>query len=619
MGDATSDKKVIGNILERLPGKFPRATIPDGVDPTTVALSVIQAFPDLRDGDFTDDAIWRDIYALTGTMRTFYSGTTVSSVWTQLAKKHNVSSAKVVPGSPRVVRHDDQQSAWVECRFVFTTSKPATECSGFLSLVPHADGQWKIWILRTILEQLSGQPNVDTLEECQYLEFEAANRANPEDDVFQGIVVNGTNGHKENFHFQAVIIGGGQAGLSTAGRLQALGVSYVVLEKNKQVGDAWRLRYDSAKLHTIREYAHLPFGRTFGPEYDEYLTKDDLADGHRKWAEKYCINVWLATTVMSARWDELSGLYSLRVRRNDDVLEISAKHVIFATGAGSQTPSMPQLPGRDNYQGIVMHSADYRSADKWKGKSGVVVGTANTGHDVADDMVEAGMRVTMVQRGRTYVLPVEYIEGGYKAVYNDKMPTEVSDRVMLTNPVSISRIVSSKAFHAMARAQPGRWAALEKAGFKVDPYGDIQHAINVRLGGHYIDIGTSAKIAKGLIKIKSDALLTGYTANGLVFSDGSEVKADVIVFATGFVGNLRQHVEEIFGKEIADRAGDCFGLNEEGEILGAFKPLKQPGLWYIGGTLGHARFYSRFVALSIMAEVIGTPLPVYTDCQYKLH
>lgn len=77
------------------------------------------------------------------------------------------------------------------------------------------------------------------------------------------------------------------------------------------------------------------------------------------------------------------------------------------------------------------------------------------------------------------------------------------------------------------------------------------------------------------IKIKSDALLTGYTANGLVFSDGSEVKADVIVFATGFVGNLRQHVEEIFGKEIADRAGDCFGLNEEGEILGAFKPLKR--------------------------------------------
>lgn len=66
-----------------------------------------------------------------------------------------------------------------------------------------------------------------------------------------------------------------------------------------------------------------------------------------------------------------------------------------------------------------------------------------------------------------------------------------------------------------------------------------------------------------------------YTENGLRFSDGTEIKADVIVFATGFLGNLRQHVEELLGKEVADRAGDCFGLNEEGEILGAFKPVNR--------------------------------------------
>jgi hypothetical protein len=61
----------------------------------------------------------------------------------------------------------------------------------------------------------------------------------------------------------------------------------------------------------------------------------------------------------------------------------------------------------------------------------------------------------------------------------------------------------------------------------------------------------------------------------LAFSDGTEIKADVIVFATGFLGNLRQHVERLLGKDVADRAGDCFGLNEEGEILGAFKPVKR--------------------------------------------
>ncbi|KAJ4318836.1 hypothetical protein N0V84_006649 [Fusarium piperis] len=196
----------------------------------------------------------------------------------------------------------------------------------------------------------------------------------------------------------------------------------------------------------------------------------------------------------------------------------------------------------------------------------------------------------------------------------------------------------------MARKEPERYEALERAGFKVDPFGDIQHAINVRLGGHYIDVGTSAKIGQGLIKVKSDAAAVRYTEDGLGFSDGTEIKADVIVFATGFVGNLRKHVENIFGTDVGMRAGDCFGLNGEGEIFGAFKPLQrkliylvlsllppfrksdcsspltkdpEPGMWYLGGTLGHARYYSRFIALSIKADALGTPLPVYDGNQYS--
>jgi hypothetical protein len=102
-------------------------------------------------------------------------------------------------------------------------------------------------------------------------------------------------------------------------------------------------------------------------------------------------------------------------------------------------------------------------------------------------------------------------------MYNDKIPTETSDRNMFTMPVAIARLLSATAFHGKARSQPERWASLEAAGFKVDAYGDIQSAISesvllfsvltkprlisvdVRLGGHYIDVGTSAKISKGLV------------------------------------------------------------------------------------------------------------------------
>lgn len=127
-----------------------------------------------------------------------------------------------------------------------------------------------------------------------------------------------------------------------------------------------------------------------------------------------------------------------------------------------------------------------------------------------------------------------------------------------------------------------------------------------------------------------------YTSSGLLFTDGAKIDADVIVLATGFNGNLRNDVERIFGKAVADCAGDCFGINEEGEVLGAFRVLQrefylaivsltsydiisrltiipEPGMWYLGGALGHARYYSRFIALSIKADELGIPFPVYVD------
>jgi len=77
--------------------------------------------------------------------------------------------------------------------------------------------------------------------------------------------------------------------------------------------------------------------------------------------------------------------------------------------------------------------------------------------------------------------------------------------------------------------------------------------------------------------VKSDSLPVKYTETGLLFADGSHIPADVIVFATGFSGNLRDTVEELFGPEVAIRGGTFWGLDDEGELKGAFKPLDR--LW----------------------------------------
>ena len=278
--------------------------------------------------------------------------------------------------------------------------------------------------------------------------------------------------------------------------------------------------------------------------------------------------------------------------KKGETRNITTTHVVLAIGAGCQIPIMPAYPGVETFNGEIQHSAEYYCADKWKGKHGVVVGTANTAHDVAEDMVAAGMAsVTMIQRSPTYVLPAEYYEKVQELSWNADFPTEIADQDMLTVPLAVSRLVSMLVLHGMARAEPERFDALEKAGFKTVRYGDIIYQVFDRFGGHYMDVGASAKIANGLvrplteivagpgrltfhdqIKVKSDALPVRYTPDGLMFSDGGELKADAIVFATGFVGTMKDTIRQLFGTHVADRVDDFWGVDEEGEVKGAFKP-----------------------------------------------
>jgi hypothetical protein len=128
--------------------------------------------------------------------------------------------------------------------------------------------------------------------------------------------------------------------------------------------------------------------------------------------------------------------------------------------------------------------------------------------------------------------------------------------------------------------------------------------------------------------MKSDSLPVSWTENGLLCSDGSHLKADVVVFATGFVCDLKLVVAELFGSEVAIQLEDFWGLDEEGEIKGAFKPTGRkstltsklsnltmlnvdPAFWFHGGAIGQARYMSRFIALQVKAKLLGTPLPFY--------
>jgi putative flavoprotein involved in K+ transport len=105
-----------------------------------------------------------------------------------------------------------------------------------------------------------------------------------------------------------------------------------------------------------------------------------------------------------------------------------------------------------------------------------------------------------------------------------------------------------------------------------------------------------------------------------VLNDGSELPADLIVYATGY-GPLSEVAAKLISPEVAERIGPSWGLGSgtskdpgpwEGELRNMWKPTAQPGLWIHGGNLQQSRFYSLQLALQLKARMVGIPTPVYT-------
>lgn len=485
--------------LATLPVSLPNAPLPELVDARQIAGQFQDFLTRATTPDtFTQDAVWRDNFSLTGTFRTFYSAEGVSKAW----QAASVESALPEEGS-LVINEDAAKvtvlpngSSWVDISGTFTTKTVAglkCTCTLMINVVPPSSGStWRIWAMRTMLDQVQGWPSVDNYAPPGvngYVDASANTHSN-------------TNGSALS-HFDVVIIGGGQSGLSTAGRLQALGVGYLLIDSYKKIGDSWASRYDSARLHTCREYAHLPFDRTF-PEgkYQEFLTKDDLAQGYQDWCTKFGIDkhIWTESRLESGFWDDQEQQWTLNINRQGQGQKIRSRFVVMASGGGCQIPWMPDLPGRENYNGIVLHSQYYKSSKAWSGKRGVVVGSGNTAHDIVDDMYQAGLSsTTMVQRSKTYVLPYEYWQSISTRLYNTQIPTAVADKIMSTGPNAIGRLMAMGQLGAMARKQPERFEALERAGFMTEQYGDIFWHLLERGGGHYMDVGTSEKIVTGKV------------------------------------------------------------------------------------------------------------------------
>ena len=111
-----------------------------------------------------------------------------------------------------------------------------------------------------------------------------------------------------------IVVGGGQAGLSIAARLQQLGVDTLIVDRHERVGDNWRKRYHSLTLHNEVHVNHLPY-LPFPPNFPVYIPKDKLANWFETYVERLELNFWTGTELVAGSYDDKRRQWNVTLRK----------------------------------------------------------------------------------------------------------------------------------------------------------------------------------------------------------------------------------------------------------------------------------------------------------------
>jgi putative flavoprotein involved in K+ transport len=544
---------------------------------------------------FASDGHWRDVVAFTWSIATHSGRAAIEAALRPTLARTKPTDARIPEDrtSPRRVGR-----AGIECiEVIFEFDTAFGHANAVVRLVETSDG-WRAWTLVTTLETLHGWPDgrpPDLSDAERYSrDFGGDNwldqRLKALDYTDRDPAV--------------VVVGGGQAGLSVAARLKALGIDTLVADRHPRVGDNWRLRYHSLTLHNEVHVNHLPL-MPFPPTFPVFIPKDKLANWFEAYVEALDLNYWTSTELVSGRYDEAAKHWNLVLRRDDGERILHPRHLIFATGV-SAIPLWPSIPGLENFTGKVLHSGDYTSGAEWKGRRAIVLGTGNSGHDVAQDLCASGADVTIVQRSPTYIVSIREAQKVY-SIYTEGLPFADCDLLATASPYPVMQRAYQLSTAEMREIDRALLAGLEKRGFKLT-YGEDDTGFQMmylrRGGGYYFNVGCSDMIVDGRVKLLQYDAIDRFEAGGARLKDGGVREAELLVVATGYA-NQQDTARRFLGDAIADRIGPVWGFDEGGELANMWRPTAQPGLWFTAGSLAQCRIYSRYLALQIKAREEG--------------
>lgn len=544
---------------------------------------------------FLADSFWRDALALSWNLQTLAGRDAVAQALTALSKKAAPSNFKLAPNRapPRQVTRAGTNN--IEAIFNFETA--IGRGGGIVRLVPDtADGdRLKAWTLLTALDELKGfeeqlgtsrprgQAYSRDFRGPNWLDLRNASRDYSERDP------------------TVLVVGGGQAGLAIAARLKQLQIDTLIVDREARIGDNWRKRYHALTLHNQVQVNHLPY-MPFPPNWPTYIPKDKLANWFEAYVDAMELNFWTGTELEGGAYDMAKGHWTVTLRRADGSKRtMHARHVIMATGV-SGIPNVPAIPTLNNFKGTLLHSSRYEDGESWQGKHAIVIGTGNSGHDIAQDLHSSGAAVTLVQRSPTLVTNIEPSAQLAYATYNEGT-LEDNDLIATSMPTPLAKKTHVMLTEQSKELDKELLDGLRRVGFKLD-FGEAgtgwQFKYLSRGGGYYFNVGCSNLIVEGAIKLKQFEEIDSFTANGARMKDGTTIAADLIVLSTGYKPQ-EYLVRKLFGDGVADRIGPVWGFGDSLELRNMYARTGQPALWFIAGSLAQCRINSKFLALQIKA------------------
>ncbi|MEU8031357.1 NAD(P)/FAD-dependent oxidoreductase [Streptomyces sp. NPDC049099] len=378
---------------------------------------------------------------------------------------------------------------------------------------------------------------------------------------------------QRDFSAPTIVIGAGPHGLAAAALLNRSGEPTVILERSDRVGASWAQRYDHLRLHTTpgtSKLPGLPVPRQAGP----WVSRDDYVRYLEHYVAHHRLDVRVNTEVQRIERAEPGSRARWLVHTADGLVPAGA--VVVATGR-CHTPDTPRWPGRSTFTGTLLHSAHYRSPAPYRGRDVLVVGAGNSGTEIASVLAGAGAeRVRISVRTPPNILPRSSARWHAAGRLTEVLPLAWRDRTsLLTQRLAVPDLTS----RGLPRPRTGLYTR------------NVREGVNPVLDHGFVDAVLSGRV-------EPVAAVQAFDGPDVVLTDGTRLRPDTVIAATGFRSDLH------------DLVGALGVLDDAGQPLavGGQSHLTAPCLYFTGytnpltGVLRQAGIEARAIAHALRRE-----------------